>query len=160
MDWKACRLPLSNWEGGEKQPLVASCTARETVKIWRGRQCCGISHYERSPLCLFITIFWRERQKMVSGKEQYYTGDKKYCKALGRQRKHLVTSEELHGYNLGQSLALTASICISFHDVQYTKWRSHLHGCKSRVSLPKTTVLKPMEVTQIDVGVNEITLWP
>lgn len=53
-------------------------------------------------------FFWRELQKVVSGKEKYYTGGKKYCKALSRQRKHLVISEELPGYNLGQSLALTA----------------------------------------------------
>lgn len=92
----------------------------------------------------------------MSGKEKYYTGDKKYCKALGRQRKHLVTSEELHGYNLGQSLAPTASICISLHSIQCAK--SYLLDCKSRVSLLKTTVLKPMEVIQIDAGVNEITL--
>lgn len=94
----------------------------------------------------------------MSGKEKYYTGDKKYCEGLGRQRKHLVTSEELHGYNLGQSLALTASICVSLHSIQCAKWWSYLHGCKSRVSLLKTTVLKPMEVIQIDAGVNEITL--
>jgi len=93
----------------------------------------------------------------VSGKEKDYTGDKKYCKALGRQRKHLVTSEELHGYNLGQSLALSASICISLHSTQSAKWWFYSHGCKSRVSLVKTTVLKPVEVIQIDAGVNEIT---
>lgn len=105
-------------------------------------------------------FFWRELQESVSGKEKYYTRDKKYCKALGRQRKHLVTSEELHGYNPGQSLTLTAFICISLHSVQYAKWLFYLHGSKSRVSLLKTTAVEPMGVIQIDASVNDITLWP
>lgn len=78
-------------------------------------------HYSASSSPFFL----RELKRVVSGKEKCYTGDKKYCKALGRQRKHLMTSEELHGYNLGQSLALTVSICISLHSVQFAKCWSY-----------------------------------
>lgn len=103
-------------------------------------------------------FFWRELQKVVSGKEKYYTGDKKYCKALSRQRKHLLISEESHGYNLGHSLAFDCSICISLLSTQCTKWWSYLQGCKSRVSLLKTTVPKLIKAIQIDGAVNEIKL--
>lgn len=91
----------------------------------------------------------------MSGKEKYYTGDKKYCNALGRQRKHLVISEELHGYNLGQSLALTA--LSAYHFPVPSALSVVLHGCKSRVSLLKTTVPKQIKAIQTDGAVNEIT---